>query len=179
MNKITIKKGKHSSGLDDFPFKFFFNAKEKIYMWEVQFTEKSKYDLKDLNQKDWNKLLGVSFSIFPKCNSLMVGWRYNIGTDKFELSPYTHDSLTGYTKYIGKGFETKNLLSVPTETKITIKYNALKNTLDFIHNDNTVRYYIINVKPRWFGREVSTYFGGNKTAPNNIELLKSKVNVKK
>jgi hypothetical protein len=175
MDKITIKKGRHTSNFLDQPFKVFFNAKKKTYTWKVKFIEASAYDLKDNDQLDWNKLCGVSYSLRPLFNSFMIGWRYNLKKELFELSPYIHDADTGENFYAEKLNVTP--FSIKNREEVEIIYNAKKGTLEFKANVNSQIFQTNKVKPKWFGKEVSTYFGGNETAPTTIELYKSKVNV--
>ena len=53
------------------------------------FTTNSAYDLKDVDQFDWNKFTGITFTpLEPDYNAAMVGWRYNLSTQEFEIGPY-------------------------------------------------------------------------------------------
>lgn len=62
----------------------------------TEFHENCNYDYKDADQqKDWLKLGGVAFSMFPwekHKNTAMVGFRYNPQTDRIEMLDYWHVS---------------------------------------------------------------------------------------
>ena len=96
MKRFVIKKGKRFSWRWIPRLKLLFNAKKRY--WHVKFTEQSKYTLKegdkiDEDQKDWNKLLGISYNFTDtRTNTSMVGWRYNIEKDVIDCILYTSDA---------------------------------------------------------------------------------------
>jgi hypothetical protein len=86
----TVKKG----SFDFKPNKIipYFGFKEVGYV--AVFHENCNYDYNDEDQqKDWLKLGGVAFALFPwdkYSNTAMVGFRYNPQTDRIELLDYWH-----------------------------------------------------------------------------------------
>lgn len=81
--QITIYKGTHFAIPNSFGF----------FITQVTgtgtFTARSSYDLKDEDQFDWNKFTGIAFTpLEPDRNSVMVGWRYNLRSQEFEIAPF-------------------------------------------------------------------------------------------
>ena len=57
----------------------------------VKFTDSCRYKSKDpKNQKDVNKLFGVSFG-YHKHDSIRIGWNYNPETDKIDIYRYEYN----------------------------------------------------------------------------------------
>jgi hypothetical protein len=80
---ITIYKGTHFAIPNSFGY----------FIKKVEgtgtFTEDTVYDLKDEDQRDWNKFTGIAFTpLEPDRNSVMVGWRYNLASQEFEIAPF-------------------------------------------------------------------------------------------
>ena len=89
MKAISIKKGNHFVNFGDRIFNLR-NKPQKV-AWNYVFQENCDYDLKDNDQKDWNKLTGLYFNLFnTRAETVMVGWRYNTKTDLIELNAYYH-----------------------------------------------------------------------------------------
>ena len=81
--QITIYKGTHFA----IPNNFGYFITETV--GTGTFTTNSAYDLKDDDQYDWNKFTGIAFTpLEPDRNSAMVGWRYNLNTQEFEIAPF-------------------------------------------------------------------------------------------
>lgn len=121
-------------------FNLFHNGR---YTIKVVFNETAKYisDNHD-NQKDWNKLAGVSWGFKPLAkqfqmheNSSRWGWRYNPETDCVEIAPYYYNN--GQRHYA----ENSNLkiLSLPYDKKTKLFKPAI---LDIVPNKeyNLVHY---------------------------------------
>jgi len=179
MKRYTVKKFQHHSTP-----KTWFRARigARKFSWEAQFTLDSKYLLYNPDgtvspdQKDWNKLLGVFFHPFDtRHNTMMIGWRYNEYTDLFELNFYTHvDGATDYTEPVTTA-RVGDLLQVD----ILVDYRQLKGLICLlvIPKDGTEPDY--HSKEVYFkslsrySNEISHYFGGNQTAPSDVEVLKT------
>lgn len=167
LTPYTISQGQHFC----FPRIFKSRNKPERVSWLIRFDQNCNYDLKDNDQKDWNKLCGLFFNLFnPRENTVMIGWRWNLKTEKMELCAYYH--VDGSREF------TKSLLEVSLEETFTVEilvdYNAkeyaviLQRSSDgrrvedrkaFRHDNETC----------W---EVNTYFGGNRTAPQDVTILK-------
>lgn len=167
MKKLTIKikKGKHNiSLLTRFKMWFYcFFANDVII--KVNFT-KATYNLNSSDQKDWNKLFGYS-SFWPKIvkadsikshktpyqlfgyafvpgqhvNSKRIVWRYNVETNRFEISD----------QYI----------YVDCQRILPTKFVTVAPHKEYAAN-------LILPKCRYFN--LHPYFGGNRKAPIDIEF---------
>lgn len=166
MKTIKTKKGNHYS----LPFIFQLRWKAKKVEKEFTFTKDSVYNLDNEDQKDWNKLTGVSFNISALKNSVMVGWRYNVETNNFELCLYFH---------VNGSFNppSKPLLTVQKDETFKVVFDFDKSnktaTLELSTSNKTVKETIPFLK---FGinRTINTWFGGNQKAPNNIKIIQNK-----
>lgn len=91
MKTYTIKKGFHGSGCR-FPR---FHWGKKSFAVKVCFDESCLYDHGDGDQKDWNKLFGLSYLIHQH-NSVRIGWRvekqYEHLGFPISIVPYYHES---------------------------------------------------------------------------------------
>ena len=90
MIKVEHKKGKHNVGILDKIRIYFISLFRKKLI--IKFTEDSKYDLKDEDQYDFNKIVGrggliVNSKGIRKTEQFLV-WRYNIKEDVFEVTQY-------------------------------------------------------------------------------------------
>lgn len=183
MKEVKIKKGRHLSNMITKPmFK-----KQAVITAEVVFTESCMYEIAPQEQKDWNKLFGMSFGFFPPFkqfmmhyNSARFGWRYNTLKRVIEVTPYLYDK--------GKRLYAEILGMKPAELKIGEKYLMsiipLKDEVTYEILDafgNVVfRETIHQAVPSLKGWFAPPYFGGNITAPHNIYIrleLNSKFHV--
>ncbi len=148
--------------------------------WAISFTEDCIYNHNDVDQLDWNKLCGVSFDLFTNHkNSAMIGWRWNVNTQKMELTPYVHVDGTRWFWESGSVFTT-----VPINQRffVTMKIDWENNTVAMEvtsafkvyfkqqYTKLSKKYWFIKTK---FTREIGAYFGGNKPAPHDMVLVKS------
>jgi hypothetical protein len=136
------------------------------------FTTNSAYDLKDVDQYDWNKFTGIAFTpLEPDRNSAMVGWRYNLTTQEFEIAPfYNVDKvrILPNENPLSPGYE---VISVPAgETfEFDVDYNGIT-----LHYDGKMVFkpyppgLVANV---WTAARVSGWFGGNEVAPRTISYF--------
>ena len=154
--------------------------KTKLKGWWVNIPEEAAYTLEGDDQKDWNKLAGLSFSILTNHkDSAMFGWRWKPGLGMFEINAYCH----------------VNMQVVMTETLYMAKPNKeFACWLEMDYKRNTVRFHIwepghimapedghkIEYEQRFgnvpaFSREIGAWFGGNNTAPHQMILWKDKI----
>ena len=81
--QITIYKGTHFA----IPNSFGYFIQQTV--GTGTFISNSAYDLKDIDQNDWNKFTGIAFTpLEPDRDAAMVGWRYNLTTLEFEIAPF-------------------------------------------------------------------------------------------
>lgn len=167
MTTFTVEKGSHFS----FPRIWKLLNKPQELNWKIIFNKKTNYIILEedgnvsVDQKDWNKLCGVFYSLFNiRKDAAMIGWRYNIENDEIELSPYYHISKsrdmfpTLITVKRGELINIKlNVDYVEKKYKWEIKTenNFSEHEMEFSHNNN-------------FCGLINFYFGGNREAPQSV-----------
>jgi hypothetical protein len=130
---------------------------------EATFTENSTYDLLDEDQKDWNKLTGITWTpLMPNYDAAMVVWRYNLDNSMFEVGPFFNDA-TGFV------FPTpQEVISVPAgaEFGYAVDYDGIAVT----YGGLTVRKARPEeIVPNFFTSALITgWFGGSEVAPRTI-----------
>lgn len=128
------------------------------------FTADSVYDLKDVDQYDWNKFTGIAFSpIQHDRNSVMVGWRYNLTTQEFEIAPFYNVNKERILPN-----EQTEVISVPADGTFT--YTVDYSGVTISYGDKTVfKPYPTGLTPNiWTATRVSGWFGGNEVAPRTL-----------
>jgi len=156
--RITVFKGLH----------FVIPQSPAIFVKKVSgtgtFTSDSVYDLKDVDQYDWNKLTGIAFSPLQRDrNSIMVGWRYNLASQEFEIAPFYNVNKERILPN-----ERTEVISVPTGQ--TFQYNVDYSGVTISYGDKTVfKPYPPGLTPNiWTAVRVSGWFGGNEVAPRTL-----------
>lgn len=135
----------------------------------VTFDSSCIYDVGQVDQQDWNKVIGLGFvgskdqdittGIPPhQIDGARVGWRWNPQRKRIDLGAYVYVA--------GKRIDFKvaeTLINVPT--KLTIK-------IDYDHK----LYQILGGQPipfthdKTFAYNTGLYFGGNQPAPHQIRV---------
>jgi hypothetical protein len=180
--KIKIKKGKHASN-QWFGLTF---KKSFSYLFDFSFAF---YYLEGEDRKDWNKLFGVTGCILPRLrflkanderikycdfrignlclfmpyhwNSCRIGWRYmetEIGN--FQVTPYVY--LQGYRIY------NYGITNVPNGNEIDL--SITKTYSSYLINIEGQPLINIPSKNSKLGITLTCWFGGNKTAPRDLEI---------
>jgi hypothetical protein len=155
---ITIYKGTHFAIPNSFAY---FTKKVG---GTGTFTADTVYDLKDEDQYDWNKFTGIAFTpLEPDRNSVMVGWRYNLASQEFEIAPFYNVDK----KRILPNEQTE-VISVPAGE--TFDYFVDYSGVRISYGGTTVyKPYPEGLKPNvWTAARVSGWFGGNEVAPRTI-----------
>ncbi len=165
MLKYTIQPGQHASR----PLLLRWKWKPKRYFFSVRFLQ-AAYDHGNADQMDWNKLLGVSFHLFTNHeNSFMLGWRWNVDTQLFEINAYQH--VDGSTKY------TDTLFTVPHDSwlqgvaNIDYRRDQVRLSVKVAHGV-AVEHVFQFSRLRKLTREINAWFGGNLPAPYYIVIEK-------
>lgn len=156
--KIRVFKGTHVA----LPLNWAFFTKKVT--GSATFTPDTAYDLGDVDQYDWNKLTGIAFSpLQHDRNSAMVGWRYNLTTEEFEIAPFYNVDK----KRILPNEQTE-VISVPADQSFT--YTVDYNGITINYGDQTVyKPYPEGLKPiQLTASRVSGWFGGNEVAPRTV-----------
>ena len=186
--KHTIKKGNHYSSRSLVKLFNFFRLRrstrpitESFFFKLDQTAHYCEEDILKGDCKDWNKLVGVSYS--PKWdsmkNSVMLGWRHT-SKGGIEIQPYFHDNdgkaihdiFTPLSIKAGEEYLVAlsyDSLSLTPLIDITVDPHTLQKEwkLDY---SNTIKYHFQGVKKSKWYRVINTYFGGNRKAPQNIDI---------
>lgn len=128
------------------------------------FTADTVYDLGDEDQFDWNKFSGIAFTpLEPDRDSAMVGWRYNLTSQEFEIAPFYNVNKVRILPN-----ERTEVISVPAgETfQFLVDYTGITLT----YGETTVyKPYPQGLTPNvWTAARVSGWFGGNEVAPRTV-----------
>jgi len=161
--KYTIWKNFHYS----FPPKFSFTKENKLE-WLVNFDESCRYDLKSVDQKDINKLVGVRMNLFTNHkNSFRFGWVYN--NEKGLIDIYAYYYINGFCKKwdcplltsvaIGKEFKVGLEF---TEGSVIFRTERIEHWVSY-SGFNQIKYLS------------SPFFGGDIAALHKMQLLVNKM----
>jgi hypothetical protein len=154
---ITIYKGTH------------FVIPNRWALWVTKdsggatFTADSAYDLKVVDQLDWNKLAGITFTPWrPDRNSSMVVWRYNLQNGTYEVGPFFNVDF----RYVFP--TTDEIITVPVDQTFT--YSVDYDGISVTYGDRTVsKSTPADLKPNfWTSARVTGWFGGSEVAPRTI-----------
>ena len=164
--QITIYKGTHFA----IPNSFGYFIQQTV--GTGTFISNSAYDLKDVDQYDWNKFTGIAFTpLEPDRDAAMVGWRYNLTTLEFEIAPFYNVNkarILPNENPLSPGYE---VISVPVgETfEFAVDYSGI--TLSY--GGRTVyKPYPSGLTPNvWTAARVSGWFGGNEVAPRTLSYF--------
>lgn len=128
----------------------------------VCFKPNCRYDLKDSDQDDWNKLFGVKPLNFRSHHfeSYRFVWRYNLLTRKIELGAYCYQ----------KGVNVKALLkSIHINHEYFLELKQIGNKVHFFINGESY-FDIVGTLPL-IGWQLSAYFGGNEKATHEMDIF--------
>jgi hypothetical protein len=165
MKTYKVNKGQHDFG---FQVSLFYGTKMAI---SGSFNENCIYDLGDSDQSDINKLAGFSRLLHHK-DSARIGWRSVKveGIDKIQLVTYCYSE--------GVRIKEKHLIYVSPNEKFEATLEDLetewKFTIYTLNSNNSVTEK--KSKKSKLGYVLFPYFGGNKTAPHDMEIT---LNIKK
>ena len=140
------------------------NSKELV--WQVNFYD-AKYNLGNDDQFDWNKLCGIKWDYFsPRENALMIGWRYNIEGNCFDLCLYVHKDGSFNPP-------SKPLLSVKKAASCALLLSEESNSIMLELTDletgeqafEKIEWYLFD--SAW---HVNSWFGGNRTPNRKVKF---------
>ena len=154
-------------------------VKDKLE-YKITFNESCIYDHGDIDQWDWNKLIGVKKNFFsPRKNSFMVGWRWNKEKDRLELTNYSHD-VNGKAFYNDRGifYISREELKDPIIVKLDLIKQMLKLTIKSKHfaYGAEFREQLFKNSVGIIGWVIRDWFGGTKLTPHKMtkEFIKIK-----
>lgn len=131
--------------------------------YEVVFTDSCKYDIGS-DQSDINKLFGFSYG-FHHNQSDRIGWRWNPSLNKIELLLYS------YEQKVRRSFKlTEVALNTLNIIELEVYLNGLYRHISIKINNETYAFCLLQDPVNW-GYTLGLYFGGNRTAPHNMNIL--------
>jgi hypothetical protein len=164
-----LSKGCHYS--DNYPLMTIYTSDE---IWRtVLFKSNCEYDLGNDNQGDTNKLFGigklgvVNFKSAHLQDSGRFGWRWDIKKHQMEIMAFSH--VNGVMKFESMGF-----ISLEEEVflKLKIDWNNHCYIYRIIQDDILLKEYREKFTTNKYVRtELSLYFGGDETAPHNMNII--------
>lgn len=170
---VTIKKGKHAASPHWWSYK-----KREVFSVRMTPDASVKYNFKNADQLDWNKLVGLSYNFFTNHkNSAMVSWRWGVKCDCVEYGFYYHISGKRVIAENGDGSEVFITGKPGEEIEIVMSLNRLENSIftTILTSDNSiadVRIYGGRVKvTAKKSRVINPWFGGNQKAPHSMSWI--------
>jgi hypothetical protein len=130
----------------------------------VKFTFSSKYNLQGEDQQDHNKLFGISFGNVHRL-SARFGWRYDPAKNTFILSAYCYLNGVRHMDDICECVANHSYTCRLIISHIDYIFQVVNDRYDMIAD-----YHISKGHRRKWALLLGTYFGGNQSAPVDIEL---------
>lgn len=173
---FRIPRGKHRAR----PLRFGFYWRRKSFAWVVKFTESCRYDLQNVDQGDSNKLIGIAcargwfrlntpwwkFRKYHHKDSARFGWRYDTKTEQIEILAYTYVNGRRLTQHvchcmIGQQYDL-HLKVLTTCYYLAVHYKSDVRSIGYA--------WVNHAHNKKFMYRLGVFFGGNKTAPHDIEI---------
>lgn len=161
MKTYNIKEDKHRSGLH-----IGFTFGNRI-AFEAEFNSTCLYQLDGSDKYDINKLFGMSTSWYHHKNSCRFGWRC-IDGENIEILAYVYVDGVRQT-YL----DSQILGTVKPNQKFYASININKDKDKYLFNFDNNSFIEVDYKPAKifpFKYKLYPYFGGNKTAPHDMEI---------
>jgi hypothetical protein len=166
--RLTIKQGKHRAFR--LP-KLWIGTKE--IRRSVVFLPSCKYDLKDADQADTNKLFGIGYLWSHHKDSARFGWRYDNAQNRIVVSAYC---------YVNGKRIIKDITTCRLNTRYLFTLEIYPDCYEFVVKPELEDMYlpicerIDKDQSKMIGYGLGFYFGGNRTAPHDItiEIKKAK-----
>lgn len=135
-----------------------------LFEYRIMFTEKSKYKLNGVSQRDGNKLFGLTFnnSLNHHKNSARFIWRY-LDNDRFQIGIRSYTNGKASNEYFDKIFTTNE------EIKLSMSKGFRKGIVLEILIDGKVQRRLFGSKSNFICIKLYPFFGGENKAPSNIE----------
>jgi hypothetical protein len=171
---LCVKKGNHKFK----PYDFVWNDYDYL-VFEWTFSDDCIYTLDGNDQKDWNKLTGVSAHPFTNHNnSFMIAWRWS-PNGYWEIAPYLHDQ--NKVLYPEKDSTIPRLAVFPSQsftTEMTILSDLKTINVVVVSPLGRIEYqYKFDAKFDKI-RYINAWFGGNRKAPHSMCIKQKLIEVK-
>lgn len=125
--------------------------------YSVTFMPSCRYDIGE-EQSDINKLFGVGYFPSHHVDSVRFGWRYDVASGMIEIMAYWYHNRV-------RGWESIRYVAIGARNQLVLR------RLGYCHElwVGPLR-HIVDVPSRLIGFALGPYFGGNLTAPHDIEI---------
>lgn len=161
MKTYTIEAGNHyANGINVKPW-----IGKTQYKFKALFDESCLYDLGNYNNKDINKLAGLTFSWWNDDNSVRIGWNCSLQNGKVQLFGYFHKG--GVIDYLPLG-----QADVNTFVEFYIDIDRPAGTIWITSSNIGFAYptsFNFSGVPK-YGYYNYPYFGGDETAPHDMQI---------
>lgn len=148
------------------PSFFHIRKKPMALRYNVRFNKSCRYDLDNLDQRDWNKLNGITNALFGNAQysqTFMLAWRYNVVTEKFEVGAYLHDHPQ---QQRSTPEDNGCIWELDGETCV-VRVILVKDIMVVYINEQQFN-IDTNIRFNWLTRATNPWFGGNNPAPKFI-----------
>ena len=162
MIKFRIKKGKHYCSNWWFKLQFGKRSLRQV----INFSKECWYKPLD-EERDWNKGMGFTYSLFNDKNSIRWCWRPHTVEGVIEIGIYRHQN--------GMILKPTSIMYLPVEEDIVLNlfvHNHFETAELICFNDFTsgvVEEEFVYLKPK-LGYVNRPYFGGTNPSPHNMTI---------
>ena len=172
--KQTVKQGEH----DFKPNEINLHFGNFDLIWKVGFTPSCWYDSLGEDNADWNKAGGIGKMLTANNkDAVLLGWRpFASIPGVFQAVIYINDSKGGF--YAGLHFRIEE--GQEAWMRVRRKGSTLTVSAGYIDVKTNQMFHADVVEQKMTGilRERGAWFGGNQTAPHDMELWVSKTKFK-
>lgn len=139
------------------------------FRFEVQLDCSMRYRLLDSeNQYDINKIYGYGFGFNHHWNSIRIGWTWNLHTKKVDVYAYCYnEGVRDYSLIHSCGCAAKLMFDI-NRVKFAEGYKWVIVIVE--NNISYTKYVDAPINPANWGFRLFPYFGGQDTAPHDIEI---------
>lgn len=165
---LKIKKGRH------YTLSYFFRRLFSLFItsrcFDFEFCKNCWFEKIEEDDYDVNKLLGYSYGYHHR-NSIRLGWVPAHKKNEFELYLYRYEKGIRKINYLinVNANESYNVLfeEIIEENKLIVTIKNLSNN-DKTNSQFLLRFFSHQYPKIRLGYSLWFYFGGNKTAPQNM-----------
>lgn len=163
MKTYLIPQGEHRSVW--FPR---FHVKGDHFKMKAQFNSSCRYRIPDSDQNDINKLGGLGYGFNHHQNSFRIGWRWNVKSKRVEIFSYCY--IDGDVEY-DLIYNCGDTATLSFDIRRVWFVERYKWVIHIEENGITSMRYV-NAPQRLpdYGFKLYPYFGGDHTAPHDIEI---------
>lgn len=142
-------------------------VKSKVIWGDFRLPPSCWFELRNQDDHDLNKLVGVTRGLFVHKNSVRLAWRPDIRKNYFQIHAYVYDKGNRISRY---------LTTVGSHEKITWEIAMGENHYHFKVAEESLT--IKKTKSKRWGFSLSPYFGGNNKSPQTMNIYLKWINYK-